>query len=117
MRVQSTVRPSDFFIRKSHLGNVHLILRKNITELVTEVEGDEEDIQVIFNYDEVEVVISNRENLTEYVLDNFDSLYDLGVEQEKKKKNEEIDEVTGLKQELDLVKTVLDDIILNGGGF
>lgn len=115
MRVQSTVRPSDFFIRKSHLGNVHLILRKNITELVTEVEGDEEDIQVIFNYDEVEVIISSRENLTEYVLDNFDSLYDLGVEQEKK--NEEIDEVTRLKQELDLVKTVLDDIILNGGGF
>ena len=80
MKVQSSIRPSEFYIRKTELGNSYIKLRKNIQEKEVEYE---EGADVIYEYDEVEVVVANRVNLAEYILKYFDELFEMGLEKEE----------------------------------
>lgn len=77
MKVQSSIRPSEFYIRKIELGNSYIKLRKNIQE--KEV-SHEEGIDTTYEYDEVEVVIANRTSLSEYIIEYFDELFEMGLE-------------------------------------
>ncbi len=79
MKVQSSIRPSEFYIRKTELGNSYIKLRKNIQEKEVEYE---EGADVIYEYDEVEVVVANRVNLAEYIVEYFDELFEMGLEGE-----------------------------------
>jgi Cft2 family RNA processing exonuclease len=56
-------------------------LRKNIVE----VQFDD-DIQ--YQFDEVEVYLQSRENLEQYIVDNFDALFYQGQKNEKQKEAE-----------------------------
>lgn len=80
MRVQSSISPNEFYIRKTELGNSYIKLRKNIEE--KEV-GHEESVDTVYEYDEVEVVVVNRANLAEYITEYFDELFKMGLEKEK----------------------------------
>ena len=78
MKAQSSVTPDDFWIRRRDNGNAYIILRKNVE---TKQREEDEGLSTYFEYDEVEVTISDRRNLADYVDANFDALFDLGVEQ------------------------------------
>lgn len=80
MKVQSAVNPSKFYVRKIELGVAHVKLRDNIVEVT-----DDED-NIGYEFDEVEVEISDRGNLEDYISDNFISLFELGLVNEKKLK-------------------------------
>ena len=77
MNAQSSVVPDDFWIRRRGDGKACIVLRKNV-----EVNQREEDegTSTYYEYDEVEVVISDRKGLANYVDGNFDALFDMGVD-------------------------------------
>ncbi len=100
MKVQSKIRPSDYWIRKIELNNAIIRLRKNIIEKTVENEGVQENI---FEYDEVEVIIPNRRNLETYIVENFDALFLMGEKQiivEEKSLEQRINELETLVLEL-----------------
>lgn len=73
MKVQSTVSPKKWEIRKIVDGQAFVKLRKNIETLTTE-EGD-----VLFSYDEVEVVIPKIQKFDEFIEEYFDDLWSADV--------------------------------------
>lgn len=75
MKVQSKIRPNDYWIRKIELNNAIIRLRRNIEEKTIEHEGVQESI---FEYDEVEITIPNRINLETYIVEHFDELFEMG---------------------------------------
>jgi hypothetical protein len=100
VKVQSKIRPSDYWIRKIELNNAIIRLRKNIIEKTVENEGVQENI---FEYDEVEVIIPNRRNLETYIVENFDALFLMGEKQiivEEKSLEQRINELETLVLEL-----------------
>lgn len=100
MKVQSKIRPSDYWIRKIELNNAIIRLRKNIIEKTVENEGVQENI---FEYDEVEVIIPNRRNLETYIVENFDALFLMGENQiivEEKSLEQKVNELETLVLEL-----------------
>lgn len=78
MKVQSRIRPNDYWIRKIELNNAIIRLRRNIEEKTIEHEGVQESI---FEYDEVEITIPNRINLEAYIVEHFDELFEMGENQ------------------------------------
>lgn len=78
MKVQSKIRPNDYWIRKIELNNAIIRLRRNIEEKTIEHEGVQESI---FEYDEVEITIPNRINLETYIVEHFDELFEMGEDQ------------------------------------
>jgi len=100
VKVQSKIRPSDYWIRKIELNNAIIRLRKNIIEKTVENEGVQENI---FEYDEVEVIIPNRRNLETYIVENFDALFLMGENQiivEEKSLEQKVNELETLVLEL-----------------
>lgn len=69
MKVQSTVSPRKWEVRKIVDGQCFIKLRKNISEFTNE-EGD-----TLFEYEEVEVVIPKIQGLNEFVEEYFDDLW------------------------------------------
>lgn len=106
MKVNSTVNPSKFYIRKVNLGVAYVRLRKNVVE-----DLDEED-NTIFDYDEVEVGISDRSNLNQFIEDNFEVLFEMGLQEENKPKPLSIDEkinkleVENAEMEMEIMLTI-----------
>lgn len=104
MKVQSSVNPSKFYVRKIELGVAHVKLRNNIAEVV-----DEED-NINYVFDEVEVQISDRGNLEDYITTNFDSLFKMGIDEEIK-----IKEPTDKEKIKDLENALLELTLMIGG--
>ena len=106
MKVQSAVNPSKFYVRKIELGVAHVKLRNNIAEVV-----DEED-NINYVFDEVEVQISDRGNLEDYITTNFDSLFKMGIDEEIKIKEptdkEKIKDLENALLELTTIQTMKD---------
>lgn len=73
MKVQSTVSPEKWEVRKIVDKQAFIKLRKNITTFTTE-EGD-----VLFDYDEVEIVIPKVQGLNEFIGENFDALWNANI--------------------------------------
>jgi hypothetical protein len=74
MKAFSTIEPQAIFIESTQNG-YRVRLRKNIEQYTEEFEGE---TQTMFKYDEVVLVLSNRENIDAYVADNFDYLFSIG---------------------------------------
>lgn len=70
-KVNSSVIPSTYEIRKRTDKEAYVKLRKNIVELTRE--DDEES--TYYEYDEVEVKIPNQREIEEYIETNFEALY------------------------------------------
>ena len=103
MKISSSVRPNRVEIKK-YIGNkVELLLRDNIEE-ATEVDLLTQTELTKFTYDEVKVVVKNRDNLIEFIEKSFDNWFTKGkkiekLENEIKSKKEEIDRlIDGFEQ-------------------
>lgn len=98
MKVNSSVRPNKFYIRKRELGEVFIKLRKNIEEVEEEIDSGE--VETIYNYDEVEVKIVDRGNLEEYINNNFEPLFKLGIRNKSKKEISDAEKIEELEETL-----------------
>ncbi len=79
MKSQSNTIQSPIWIRELENGTRHLTLRKNFTEkVITNLESEEE---TQYEFDETDVYITDRENIEDYINDNFDTLFDQGITQ------------------------------------
>lgn len=81
MIVKSNVKPETIWVRKhdEETGNAIIRLRRNIVETQVALEGTDET-ETIFEYEETEVEIVDRENLQEYLESQFTALFDKGLE-------------------------------------
>jgi len=79
MRSQSNVIQEAVWAREVENGIRHVTLRRNFTEeTVIRQEGEETQ----FVYEETNVYIPDRDNIHEFVANNFGNLFDLGLEKE-----------------------------------
>lgn len=83
MKVQSAIYPERYWIRKIELGDVFIKLRKNINEIKSTFENQ---VYVIYEYDEVEIKIVNRPSIEDYIENNLDDLFNKGLKEENKPK-------------------------------
>ena len=79
MLVESSVYPAKIQIVNYEKGNAVVKLRKNIKE--KEIEN-EEGTDIIYEYEETEVVLANRNNIKEYMENNFEILFEEGIAKE-----------------------------------
>lgn len=79
MKVQGSAYPESIWIRNKELDYINVTLRKNVEEKQIE---KEEGIETIYEYDEVTIKLIDRPNLEEYIQNNFDVLFDMGLQQE-----------------------------------
>ena len=80
MIVEGSVVPAKVKIKKVERGMANVILRRNIEE--KELVNEEGDNDIVYQYEEVEVELVNRINLEEYIEDNFDVLFEAGLDKE-----------------------------------
>lgn len=75
MKSQSNYIPDVVWVREETNGIRHITLRRNFTEI-----ADEDN--TMYEYDEVEIYLVDRENIEEYVGNNFDTLFVAGLSNE-----------------------------------
>ena len=105
MTTNFSVLPSKIKIRKIENGNAYVRLRSNITE--KEIQH-EEITDIIYECDEVEIILVNRANLEEYVEEQFEALFTLWKQKENAPKP-----VTE-QERLEALEQGLLEVILNG---
>ena len=79
MKVQGSAYPESIWIRNKELDYINVTLRKNVEEKQIEKEND---VETVYEYDEVTIKLVDRPNLEEYVQNNFDALFEMGLQQE-----------------------------------
>jgi len=79
MKARSTVMPDAIWIRGFENGIRTINLTKNVSQ-EKEVNNDGSE-QVFFEYDEITVKIQERDNLTQFITENFENLFLLGKQQ------------------------------------
>ena len=79
MRVQGSAYPESIWIRNMELDYINVTLRRNVEEKQIEKEND---IETVYEYDEVTIKIVDRPNLEEYITAHFDALFEMGLQQE-----------------------------------
>ena len=78
MNSQCSFSPEPLWIREVSNGMRRVTLRRNITQqTVTQDEGQE----TVYNFEETDVFIPDRESVQDYVTANFDALFTLGLQQ------------------------------------
>ena len=102
-KVESKIYPDNIWIRKTETGIACLRLRDNIEEITRDEDGN---IETLYQYDEIEVEIANRPNLTDYVNANFNDLFNLGIEQQEQRKNQLTD-----KERIDELELLMADMV------
>ena len=101
--------PDAAWVRETSNGLRHITLRRNFTEeTVIRQEGTETQ----FRFEETDVFIPDRENLNEFVAENFGNLFDLGIQQTSENGEKE----TKIQRAKQIVQdgTVVDDLQLLG---
>lgn len=96
MKVTGNARPDRIWVRYIEKGNAVVRLRDNIAEVADDV-VDGKAVNLRYEYDEVEVTLADRDDLTGYISKNFTALFEYGIEQmakpKEKNKNERIAEL------------------------
>jgi mevalonate kinase len=90
MIVQGSISPLQLWIRYIDENNntvvrlVRNVIEKDVTDEIIK------DTQKVYEYEEIEMSIPNRNNLEQYIIDNFDLLFEKGLsDYELKKQLEE----------------------------
>lgn len=83
MKVRSSVSPEPIWIRCVENGEAKVRLRQNV---VLKADDEEKLEHTYYEWDEVELSITDRENLLGYVQENFETLFDYGLVEESKPK-------------------------------
>ncbi|MCF8009522.1 MAG: hypothetical protein K9K32_07120 [Halanaerobiales bacterium] len=80
MQVEGSVKPDSYEIKTIENGMAIVLLRKNISEKT--IENEDGSTDTLYEYDEVEVELIERNNLESYIENNFDMIFQAGVEEE-----------------------------------
>ena len=91
MKVTGSARPESLWIRYTENGNVVMRLRKNI------IQNDNH-----WTYDEVEVSLSERDHIKEYVYAHFEEVFQMGLLLENQPK--ELTEIEKIKADNEKTK-------------
>jgi hypothetical protein len=83
MKVQSIINPDQIWIRYIENGIAIVRIRRDITSSV-------KNNQTIFEYEEIEIEVIDRDNLNSHIIDNFDSFFNIELENAKQKKIDEL---------------------------
>ena len=102
MLVEGSVVPAKVKIKKVKRGMANVVLRRSIEEKELEGEGGENDI--VYQYEEVEVELANRVNLEDYIEENFDMIFEAGLEKEDEFEESIEDRIERLEQEIESLK-------------
>jgi len=106
---QCSFMPDTVWLREVENGVRHVTLRRNFTE---EIILHEELEEKQYTFEEVDVFIPDRENIQEFITQNFGNLFDLGLQQmaEKSEREAKIAKAKQIIQE----GTIVDDLQLLG---
>lgn len=101
MKVRGAELPEQIWVRNVQNGEGFVRLRQNIIQKPANIS---DEYQHIFEWDEVEIRIVDRDNLLGYVQKNFDELFMYGIAEEAKPKPKTAEElrdeqINGLQQE------------------
>ena len=102
MLVEGSVYPPKIQVTNYEKGNAFVKLRRNIKE--KEIEN-EESTDTVYEYKETEVEIANRNNLKEYIENNFDMIFEAGLEKENEYQETIEERIERLEEELEELKT------------
>lgn len=89
MKVTGSSLPDSIWIQYVENGIAHIRLRKDI--VATQTTNANGDLQNIWEYDEIQMELSERDNLHDYIQENFELLYELALTKYKQMKIEELD--------------------------
>lgn len=81
MKSQSNLIQDKIWVREIENGIRHITLRNNFQEKTVQ---HMEETKKIYEYDETNIYIIDRENIEDYVNVNFDVLFEQGLLQENK---------------------------------
>ena len=93
MIVQGSASPQNIWTRYIDKNNNAVIrLTKNIVikDIIDEIT---KDTRQEYEYEEIEISVPNRDNLEQYITDNFDLFFQRDLEQVKQNKIKELDKV------------------------
>lgn len=103
MLVEGSVYPPKIQIVNYKKGDAIVKLRRNITE--KEIENEDGSTDIIYEYEETEIILVNRNNLEGYIEDNFDMIFEAGLESETEHEETIEERIERLEQELEELKT------------
>ena len=106
---QCSFIPDTIWLRGIENGVRHVTLRRNITE-ETVIHEDQEE--TIYQFEETDVYIPEREGMEGFITQNFGNLFELGLQQTEEKAKKEAKKVKA--KQMVQEGTVVDDIQLLG---
>jgi hypothetical protein len=101
--------PETIWVRGIENGIRHITLRRNFTE---ETVIHEEIEEIMYIFEETDVFIPDRENINDFITQNFGNLFELGLQQMVEKSEKEV-KVAKTKQIIQ-EGTLIDDVQLLG---
>lgn len=103
MQVEGSVYPESIQIKNYDNGMAKVLLRRNIIE--ENITNEDGSTDTIYQYEEVEVELANRNNLVQYIKDNFDVVFQAGLDNENQAEEETLEEqVARLEKEVEKLK-------------
>lgn len=78
MKAQCNYIPDSIWIKEVENGIRHVTLRRNFSEEINIRYGENEKV---YEYDESDVFIPERENIEQFINENFANLFELGLQQ------------------------------------
>lgn len=89
MKAQCNYIPETTWIRELTNGVRHITLRKGFVEKQIQ---HEENVEIQYEYDETNIYIVDRDNIEEYIQNNFDILFEQGLINENKPKEPSVED-------------------------
>ena len=80
MKAESNIKPNQIKIKGKNGGMCKVLLRKNVSEKT--IENEDGSTDTLYEYDEVIVELAERNNLENYISNNFDMIYQAGLDKE-----------------------------------
>ena len=97
--------PDAIWVRETENGTRRITLRRNFTEeTIIHQEADETQ----FRFDETDVFIPDRDNIQDFIANNFGNLFDLGIMQIDEKQTNDTKIQTA--QQIVQTGTIVDDL-------
>lgn len=105
MQVEGSVFPAKIQVKGVKRGMANVLLRRNITEKIIE-NNEDGSTDTIYQYEEVKVELANRNNIEQYIEDNFDMVFQAGLEKEGIVEETLEEKVARLEREVEKLKAV-----------
>lgn len=104
MQVEGSVFPEQIQVKNYENGMAKVLLRRNITE--NTITNEDGSTDTIYQYEETRVELANRNNLEQYIQNNFDMVFQVGLDKEGIVEEMLEEKVARLEQEVEELKAV-----------